>query len=191
LRLNICAYRSALEARMFRCWPVCNATHLIIRRINSLLAVCPSTQSKAMQCVRTLGFTTTCAWICWPSICREYLKYVDDGQESVSPPTKAGKKPHFDICSQKRNFQGTAPTFARPQSFRFLSLGIFTFPVHSARNWHIPNPFLMPVKPFMNARPFLNACDCHWSDVLMCVLLQGKDFSSICCGLWLYIQKEP
>jgi hypothetical protein len=55
------------------------------------------------------------------------------GRKSRSqfPPTKLGKL-HFFLCSQTRNFQGTAPTFARPQSFRFLSLGIFKIPVHSA-----------------------------------------------------------
>jgi len=90
LRLNIWAHKSALEAMVFRCGPVCDATHLIICRINYLLAVRPSIQPIAMQCARTLRFTTTCAWICWPSIYRVYLKCVDEDQGSV-PPTKARK----------------------------------------------------------------------------------------------------
>jgi hypothetical protein len=134
LRLIVCAHTSVLEAMVFRCGPVCDATHLItcrIRRINSLLAVYPSIHSNSMHCVRTLRFKTTCAWICWPSIYRVYPKCIDESQESVSP-TKARKKPNFGICSQTRDFQVTAPTFARPQSFRFLSLGIFKFQVYSA-----------------------------------------------------------
>jgi hypothetical protein len=90
LRLSICAHRSALEAMVFRCGPVCDATLLIICRINSLLAVCPSVQFNSMQCARTLRFRTICAWICWPSIYRMYLKLVDESQVSVSP-TKARK----------------------------------------------------------------------------------------------------
>lgn len=78
LRLNICAHRSALKAMVFRCGPMCDATHVIIFRINSLLAVRPSIQSKAMQCSRTLRFATTCAWIYCPSIYRVYLKCVDE-----------------------------------------------------------------------------------------------------------------
>ena len=132
LRLGIRPHRSATEAAVFRYGPMCDATRLVICRINSLLAVRPYILANAMQCARTFRFTTTCARKCWASIYRVYLKCLDEGQQSVSP-TKASKN-FISIYVRKYvifKVQPPPSQFSRLQSFRFLSLGIFKIPVRS------------------------------------------------------------
>jgi len=65
--------------------------------------------------------------------------------------TKPGKKIHKNMCPLKVKSRGTASKFARPRSFRLLSVGMLYIPwriqfqLHIKR--HITKALLMPVKP--------------------------------------------
>jgi len=92
LRLIVCAHRSALEAMVFRCGPVCDATHLIICRICGInsLPCCVS--------IHSVQFDALCAYTSIHNHMRVDLLAVDiqgvskmrGRKESVSP-TKARK----------------------------------------------------------------------------------------------------
>jgi hypothetical protein len=69
-------------------------------------------------------------------IYRVYLKYLDKLQTWVRH-TKTRKKVHINVCSQTLSFLGTIPTFTRPQTFLFLSVGTLKPPsvFSSYRKW--------------------------------------------------------
>ena len=115
-----------------------------------------------------------------------------DKFKSEFPHTKKKEKKSSQQC-----FRGTAPTFARHQSFRFFPVGTQPLSALSSnckRKAHFTNPVLIPAKPFATAPGRLKGCvnprsHLHWfrwrtpgALVVYCDLMNNKNSTVI--KLW-------
>ena len=62
---------------------------------------------------------------------------ISEHNSCVSSPHQSKEKVHNKICQRTLSFRGAATAFARPQSFRFLSVGtLCSFPISNQGTLH-------------------------------------------------------